>query len=93
MSVLEDLYSGKIYPSEIIVPRDEEYKPINRKIGEMREYFSGRLSPEDKEKFEQLSNLIHESIYMESYANFSYGFRLGVMLMTDVMTGYEEPEE
>lgn len=93
MSILEDLYSGKVYPLEKIVPQDERYRPTNEKIGELREYFKENLSPEDCEKFKQWSSLMYESQYMDSYANFAYGFRLGIMLLLDVLTGFEEPEE
>ena len=39
MSVLEDLYSGKIYPLENIVSHNPAYRPTNEKIGDMRSYF------------------------------------------------------
>lgn len=93
MSVLKDLYNGKIYPLEAIDPEDEEYGKTCEKIGEMREYFEKKLSPEDREKFEEWNRLIHNSAYMEDYANFAYGFRLGLALMFEVLTGYEMPEE
>lgn len=90
MSILEDLYNGKIYPFESIVPQDKAYRTTNREISEMREYFAAKLSQEDKEKFKRLNDLIHQSTYMESYENFTYGFRLGVLIMCDVLAGYEQ---
>ena len=49
--------------------------------------------PEDKEKFEELNRLAQQSAYIESYENFTYGFRLGVLLMCDVFAGFEELNE
>lgn len=93
MSVLDDLYSGRIYPFEQIVPTDKNYRSVNAKVGEMREYFIEKLPPDDREKFSQWNNLIHEVKCMDSYANFVYGFRLGLLLCFETLTGFESPEE
>lgn len=93
MSILKDLYDGKIYPLDAIIPQDKEYQKTNEMIGEMRDYFEEKISSKDKEKFEQWTNLMRDSAYMEAYANFAYGFRLGMALWLDVLTGYEPPEE
>ena len=93
MSILDDLYNGRIYPFEQIVPADKNYRPVNAKVGEMREYFIEKLPPEDREKFSQWHSLIHEVNYMDSYANFVYGFRLGLLLGLETLTGFEPPEE
>lgn len=93
MSILKDLYNGRIYPLEAIDPEDEEYRKTCEKIGEMREYFEKKLSPEDREKFEEWNQLIYNSTYMEDYANFAYGFRFGIILGFETLAGYKEPEE
>ena len=93
MSILEELYNGRVYPFEDIVPQDKTYRTANRKVCEIREYFSVSLSPEDKEKFEEMNQLLHESTCIEAYENFTYGFRLGVLMMCDVFMGYGESDE
>jgi len=30
-SILEELYGGTIYPDELIISRDPEYRPLNKK--------------------------------------------------------------
>ena len=90
MSVLEDLYSGKIYPLENIVSHNPAYRPTNEKIGDMRSYFSEKLLPEDREKFKEWNQLLHESNCMDAYANFAYGFRLAFILFLDLLT--ENPQ-
>ena len=89
MGILEDLYSGRIYPSEKIVPKEKNYRTISKEVGEFREYFRKKIAQEDKDKFNQWGELVHDTHYMECYANFSYGFRLGILLLIDVLTDYE----
>lgn len=92
MSILKDLYNGKIYPLDAIVPQDKEYRQIGEQIGEMRDYFEEKLPPADREKFAEWNSLIQESAYMEDYANFAYGFRLAMALYMDVLAGDESSE-
>ena len=92
MSILDDLYSGRIYPLEKIIPKDPNYRSVSNEIGELRKFFREKTAPEDKEKFNRWNQLIHEAHYMECYENFAYGFRLGALLFTDVISGYEPTE-
>ena len=92
MGILEELYNGQVYPFEEIVPQDEAYRETNQKISEIREYFYENLSPEEREKFEEMNRLSREVAYMESYANFAYGFRLSALLMCDVFIGENDDE-
>ncbi len=93
MNLLKDLYSGKIYPFENIVPTDKEYRPTSEKAGELRDYFQEKSSPEDKGKFRQWEQYTHEVHCMECFANFSYGFRLGAVLLLDLLNGVERMED
>ncbi|WP_165585950.1 DUF6809 family protein [Ruminiclostridium cellobioparum] len=34
-SILEELYDGNIYPDELIISKDHEYRPLNKRISEM----------------------------------------------------------
>lgn len=92
MSVLEDLYNGKIYPLEEIIPQNEEFRFLERKIGSEREYFADGLSDEDKKRFEKMNEMIYKCELMSDYASFSYGFRLGAMLLFEIFAerGYSD---
>ncbi len=92
MSILETWYNGELYPGEEIVSRNPGYRPLGEKIGKEREYFKSKLSPEDKERFEEWDGLLLTSSSMNSYANFSYGFKLGALLMCEVFNGDEGPQ-
>lgn len=89
-SILHELYSGNIYPDELIVCKDPEYRQANRKIGEEKEYFKKRLSEDDRKRFDELEDLYVNASSMFDSEVFSYGFKLGAMIMLEVLTGREE---
>lgn len=93
MGIIKDLYNGELYPFENINPQDKEYQKTEIKTGEMKKHLWEKMSPEDQEKFEEWNRLQHECRCMEAYANFAYGFRLGIMMMVDVLAGYIQPDE
>lgn len=87
---MEELYAGHIYPAERIVPRNPEYRPLNRKISDLREALQKKLPEADDKSLETLLGLCDESSAMEAFASFRYGFMLGALIMLDVMAGKEE---
>lgn len=89
MNVLKNLYNGNLAPIEEVIPPDADYRPLTKKIGNEREYFSGILSAEDRERFEEWNKMIFEYEEMVELANFKYGFRLGAMLAFEIFTGKE----
>jgi len=89
-SILQGLYAGEVYPDELIMPKDPEYWPMNKKIGEQRAYFKQKLSEEDYRKLEEFDSLHSQASSMDSEASFIYGFRLGAMLMIEIFAGKEE---
>lgn len=48
-TLLQQLYSGEIYPSKKIVVRTPEYRELNRKISDEKTYFNSALSSKDGE--------------------------------------------
>ncbi len=83
MSILRRLFSGELYPSEQIVPHDADYRSVTRKISDEKDYFKSRLSPADNERLEEMDGLRLDMAGMDSYACFSYGFKLGALLMCE----------
>ena len=84
MSIIENLYNGKINPIEEAIPQDENYRPLTKQIADERAYFESRLPAEDRERFEYWNKLIFEYEKMTEYANFSYGLKQGIMFATEV---------
>lgn len=91
-NILKQLYNGEIYPSEQIVPTDPEYRPLELKISNERTALKKKLSKEDGERLEELGNMYLTSSTYISYANFSHGFKLGVLLMLEVFDSGNEPK-
>jgi hypothetical protein len=83
-SILEELYNGSVYPAEQVCPTDPEYRIVNREIGEIKQYLKGKLSEEDKQRFEELEELFCRSSSMESTDIFVCGFRLAALIMIEV---------
>jgi len=89
-TVLEELYDGNIYPDELIISKDPEYQPLNKKISEAMEMWKKKLSEDDYEQLEALMDLHSKSSSMDATASFVYGFKLGAAIIIEVLTGKEE---
>lgn len=87
MSILEELYKGELHPVEKVIPQNADYRLIAKEIGDEREYFAGKMSAEDKERFKKWNERIFNYEEMVEFANFSYGFKLGAKLTHEI---YEE---
>ncbi|MCQ1530410.1 DUF6809 family protein [Lutispora saccharofermentans] len=84
-AILEELYNGNIYPAELIVPKAPRYRQINKEIYEMLKAWENKLPEGDYKLLEELLDLHCQSSSMEAFASFVYGFRLGAMIMLDVL--------
>lgn len=89
-SILEELYSGNIYPDELIISRDPEYHLLNQKISDAIDVWKSKLSKDDFTALEELMDLRTQEDAMHAEASFMYGFKLGAMIVIEVMTGKEE---
>jgi len=89
-TILEELYDGNIYPDELIVSKDPEYRPLNKRISDMLAMWKKKLSEDDYNQLENLLDLRSQSSSMEASESFMYGFRLGALIMIEVFTGKEE---
>ena len=88
MGVLRDWYEGNIYPMDNISPDDPDYEEVVNELGEIMQHLESILPTEEQENFSKMKQLLHESDMMERYANFAYGFRLGALLMSEIL-GYK----
>jgi len=86
-SILEEFYRGNLNPEERIVPTDPEYRPLNRKITEFMEELKQRFSESDFVALEQILDLNDESNSMLASEAFVQGFRMGALVMVEVLRG------
>ena len=89
-SILEELYDGMIYPDELIISRDPEYRPLNQKISNTMDMWRNKLSKDDFTSLESLLDLRSQVDSMHAEASFMYGFKLGSLIMIEVLTGKGE---
>lgn len=89
-NILEELYNGKIYPAELIISKDTQYRTLNQKFSDKMESWKNKLTEDDYMQLEALLDLRNETSEMESMASYMYGFKLGALIMVEVLTGMGE---
>lgn len=85
--MLEDLYCGKIFPAEDIVPKGKNYEEVNQEISRQMKKLEQGLSGADFSEIEKLRDLLSNRSETEFCQSFIYGFRLGALMMTEIFTG------
>lgn len=90
-SIISDLYHGNINAWERRPVRTAENMAVNHKIEDEKRYFIQKMSLDDVQRFEALENLYSQSSDFEQESAFSYGFKLGTLLMCAVFTDENEP--
>lgn len=92
-NLIDQLYSGEIYPAEKIVPTDADFQWVSEQIADGRSYLKKKLSAEDGDRLEKLNDMYMQVCSMNCYAGFSNGFRLGALLLIEIMGNREEVGE
>lgn len=82
--ILEDLWSGRFYPAETVVPTTPEYREVNREISENIERLKTQLTKEQSTLVEQIMEQIALSHSMELESQFCFGFAAGIRLQQEV---------
>lgn len=85
MSLLEDLYYGKICPNEQICFNDSEYAQNSKLISERMQILQAKLSPEDFTVLEEVMDLNSLLISISSAAAYTLGFRTGALMLVEVL--------
>jgi hypothetical protein len=89
-SILCSLYNGDITPCERRNPNNEKYREIQQKIEDEERYFMAKMSLDDCQRFQALSDLYTKLSLVEEESLFSYAFMLGMLLMMDAIKEAEE---
>ena len=82
--LLDELFEGRIYPSENVFPKTDEFKLVMHESDKLIKYFQERMSKEESKKMEELHSLLMKSQNMLCKEQFKYGFAMGVLLMKEV---------
>jgi hypothetical protein len=91
VSLLEDLYYGKICQNEQICFNDPEYAQNSKLISERIQTLQAKLSPEDFTVFEEIMDLNSLLISISSASAYTLGFRTGAVMLVEVLEHKEEP--
>jgi hypothetical protein len=86
-TLLESLYYGRLIPEEQAVPKDPQYRQRSRELTEAMEAWKNRLSAEEFAELEALLDLQQEVQGMEVATAFTYGFKMGAVMIIEVHFG------
>jgi hypothetical protein len=87
MSILEDLYYGKWYPSERIRTKNPELELTHQKISASMENLKARLPEHDYKLIEELSDLNDVLISILSASDYISGYKTGALMMLEIFDG------
>ena len=83
MKILDELWYGNIAPFEQSMSGDKRFAELLKLVNQNREELSGALTDKQKETLEKYEETMNEMYNVAEREAFSYGFRLGVRLMTE----------
>ena len=89
MYVLRELWRGEISPTDRRVRQGSEYQQRAAEVRKQMMELTAMLSPEVKERMEDVSDQKHSMAMLAEEDVFIYSFRLGARMMLDVMGDYE----
>ena len=85
MTLLEDLWYGNVNPHEAILTENRRYKHLLSLMGRNRDELSETLTDKQLEALEKYDATVNEMHSLAEVETFSYGFRLGIRLMIEVI--------
>ncbi|GAA0135158.1 hypothetical protein YSY43_19980 [Paenibacillus sp. YSY-4.3] len=83
-SLLESLYYGHLIPEEQLVPKDPMYRKKGRELSEKIEAWKKKLTSDEFVELETLLDLQQQIQSMEITAAFTYGFKLGAVMIIEI---------
>lgn len=90
MNILRKFAEGDINPSEQRFINSPEYRKAALAATDMEEKFQSALDACQKELFEQFLDAHLEVAALDEAEQFVFGYRLGALMMLDVMTGADD---
>lgn len=86
-SILERLYDGELFPPDSLLSDDPAYRAACGRADRESTYLMSRLNDEDKRHLDELIDITGEMDSLTADANFTFGFRVGALLMLELLTG------
>ena len=85
MTELEDLWYGNVIPHEQFLDGNTEYRKLLSQTVKRRDELEKLLAEEQKEKLTEFDNASAEFNALAEQSAFSFGFKLGVKMMCEVI--------
>ena len=85
MTELEDLWYGNVIPHEQFLDGNTEYRKLLSQTVKRRDELEALLAEEQKEKLTEFDNASTELNALAEQSAFSFGFKLGVKLVCEVI--------
>ena len=89
-SIIHHLFNGEINPSEIIGTSNDELLKIYEQLGEKKPELLEKLPHDIFADFENVDELTDKAKGIYSSECFIYGFKLGAMLILEVLSGKDD---
>ena len=81
MSILKDLYYGKVRYDEKPLAADSEHERLSHEVVDMERRFRAELSDEAKRQYDLYTQKIDRISDIVAFESFKQGFQLAVLLM------------
>ena len=91
MSILEDLWHGRITPSQRFARRGSEYDKLAKQACVHLDRVWEELSEEGRQNYDKFTYLDSAMAYISECDCFVQGFRLGAKLILEVLGDYDSP--
>ena len=85
MGILHQFYNGEIIPYERSCPRHPDYDRLCEEACRMEDQIKELLPEEERDFYERALNRRLDEVYLENEQAFVDGYRLGVLLLLDVL--------
>ena len=83
-TILKQIYDGEFYPARDVIPKNQDYMFLCKKLEEEYRYFQRLSIPEIQTHFINYCSLSDDICEMENYVYFENGFRAGAALMKEL---------
>ena len=81
MSILKELYYGKVRYDEKPIAADSEHERLSREVVDMERRFRAELSDDAKRWYDLYTQKVDRISDIVAFESFEQGFQLGVLLM------------
>ena len=88
--ILEQFANGNINPSEGFIKKGSDYERMSNEEHEKETKLLAAMDEDLKELFLEYTDLQKETAAMSETDSFTYGYRLGALMIMDVFNGKED---